>query len=150
MQSESTTRRIPYVTNLPVSIRRAALARYGTRCLLCGTTERIQVDHIVPYVLGGSDELDNLQVLCKACNVRKRQNVVDYRASPEQCARRWQLFVEAQALHDRLCAVEDSLPRGDDRRRIQALRLRASDRFRRRIGLPSRQALLMIWTARYD
>jgi 5-methylcytosine-specific restriction endonuclease McrA len=40
-------------------------------CQRCGTEEMLSVDHIVPRNLGGSDSLDNLQVLCSACNSSK-------------------------------------------------------------------------------
>ncbi len=39
-----------------------------------------ELDHIVPASLGGSDEVENLQVMCKACNASKgNSESVDYR-----------------------------------------------------------------------
>lgn len=49
----------------------ALLARYGGRCAHCGTTERIERDHIIPLSKGGDDTIDNLQPLCGTCNRRK-------------------------------------------------------------------------------
>jgi 5-methylcytosine-specific restriction endonuclease McrA len=40
-------------------------------CQMCGTEERLTVDHIVPRVLGGDDNPSNLQVLCSTCNSSK-------------------------------------------------------------------------------
>ena len=40
-------------------------------CQMCGTEERLTVDHIVPRVLGGDDNPNNLQVLCSTCNSSK-------------------------------------------------------------------------------
>jgi len=40
-------------------------------CQMCGTEERLTVDHIVPRVLGGDDNPSNLQVLCGSCNSSK-------------------------------------------------------------------------------
>ncbi len=40
-------------------------------CQLCGATkkqERLEVDHIVPRSKGGTNDPDNLQVLCASCN----------------------------------------------------------------------------------
>ncbi len=31
----------------------------------------MQVDHIIPVHLGGNNELENLQLLCRSCNVKK-------------------------------------------------------------------------------
>jgi 5-methylcytosine-specific restriction endonuclease McrA len=31
----------------------------------------LHIDHIIPRKAGGTHDLDNLQVLCKACNLRK-------------------------------------------------------------------------------
>jgi 5-methylcytosine-specific restriction endonuclease McrA len=33
--------------------------------------EPLHIDHIIPRKVGGTHDLDNLQVLCKACNLRK-------------------------------------------------------------------------------
>lgn len=52
------------------------LARDQWRCLSCGRTARVdgvllEVDHIVPRSKGGSDDIENLQTLCKKCNIGK-------------------------------------------------------------------------------
>ena len=33
--------------------------------------EDLQVDHIIPTYMGGSDELHNVQTLCKSCHRKK-------------------------------------------------------------------------------
>lgn len=35
----------------------------------------LTVDHIIPKAVGGTDDDENLQVLCRGCNGRKRHNV---------------------------------------------------------------------------
>ena len=40
-------------------------------CQMCGTEEKLTVDHIIPRVLGGDDNPSNLQVLCGSCNSSK-------------------------------------------------------------------------------
>lgn len=59
---------------VPPALRYQALLRSGGRCALCGATKdetTLHVDHIVPRSRGGKNTLDNLQVLCAACNQAK-------------------------------------------------------------------------------
>lgn len=51
--------------------RNTALKEGDHRCVRCGAEDKLQVDHIVPRAAGGSDEQDNLQVLCKKCHWEK-------------------------------------------------------------------------------
>ena len=66
----------------PVStgVRYEVLKRANKRCELCGVQEGdegyedrlpLHIDHIEPRSKGGSNEIDNLQVLCRACNLGK-------------------------------------------------------------------------------
>lgn len=45
--------------------------RDGKECRHCGTTEDIAIDHITPRSKGGTDDIENLQLLCRRCNTRK-------------------------------------------------------------------------------
>lgn len=40
-------------------------------CKYCHSTENLTIDHKIPIVQGGTDELSNLQCLCKGCNQMK-------------------------------------------------------------------------------
>lgn len=56
---------------LRAAVRAAVMDRDYRQCQICGTYDEPTVDHIVPVSAGGSDDLDNLQVLCRSCNSRK-------------------------------------------------------------------------------
>ena len=45
-------------------IRKAVLTRDGYRCQKCGKRGRLEIDHIRPKWVGGSDDMENLRVLC--------------------------------------------------------------------------------------
>lgn len=40
-------------------------------CPECGSADDLTIDHIVPIARGGSNDLENLAVLCRPCNSRK-------------------------------------------------------------------------------
>ena len=73
--------RVPAVSRgISPQLRNEILERNGFTCQLCGlgagdidpfNTNRIvrlHVDHVTPVSQGGSEERDNLRVLCSACN----------------------------------------------------------------------------------
>ena len=51
--------------------RAAKVKRAQPYCSVCGATEDLTVDHIVPKARGGSDEPDNLRTLCRRHNSAK-------------------------------------------------------------------------------
>jgi 5-methylcytosine-specific restriction endonuclease McrA len=60
---------------VPRATRRAVLERDGERCTFtdadgnrCSSTTWLELDHVVARALGGTDELVNLRVLCRAHN----------------------------------------------------------------------------------
>lgn len=56
-------------------VRAEVMERCRGRCVACGTTDAPTLDHIYPWSKGGSDELDNLQILCRPCNLAKRDRI---------------------------------------------------------------------------
>jgi hypothetical protein len=45
--------------------------RDGGRCRQCDTQTELQYDHIIPLVMCGSSNQENLEILCGPCNRRK-------------------------------------------------------------------------------
>ena len=56
---------------IPTRVRKAVLEKYNGTCAWCGSREEPEIDHIVPLREGGTNAIENLQVLCKSCNTRK-------------------------------------------------------------------------------
>ena len=53
-------------------LREEIYIRDGRKCKWCGSTLHREIDHIIPVSQGGASEPDNLQVLCRSCNRKKR------------------------------------------------------------------------------
>ena len=57
---------------IPESLRNEIFERDGNKCTVCGSDNHLQVDHVVPFSRGGKTTKDNMQTLCKSCNLTKR------------------------------------------------------------------------------
>lgn len=57
---------------IPRAVRVRVLKRDGYQCVRCPARVDLQLDHIVAYSLGGTDNESNLQTLCVLCNRAKR------------------------------------------------------------------------------
>lgn len=88
------------------SQRYEILKRSKHRCEACGTPadERaIDIDHIVPKSLGGSDDSSNLQALCYVCNRNKgNRDDTDFRAVAASYDERSQECPFCTEIHDRI------------------------------------------------
>lgn len=60
---------------IPREIVDAVYKRDGGRCVYCGATDNLQLDHIVPFSKGGATSLENLQLLCQKCNLEKSNKI---------------------------------------------------------------------------
>jgi hypothetical protein len=56
---------------LSEDVKRFVFRRDEGICQTCGSRELLQFDHILPVAMGGSDEPENLQLLCADCNRAK-------------------------------------------------------------------------------
>jgi hypothetical protein len=65
----------PKRRRMPTRTSQLVFDRDGRKCLHCGTTQRLTIDHIWPVSRGGSDDLENLQTLCHSCNAKKGARV---------------------------------------------------------------------------
>jgi len=74
---------------IPGDVRYEVLKRANKRCELCKVSEGdslyeerlpLHIDHIIPRSKGGSNDIENLQVLCRACNQGKgNRDSTDFR-----------------------------------------------------------------------
>ena len=58
----------------PKGLKQSLMKRQGNTCVYCGhrrIARSMDIDHMVPVVRGGSNDMDNLQVICSPCNQRK-------------------------------------------------------------------------------
>lgn len=85
------------------STRYRVFTRARGRCECCGAHEQqaaLEVDHIIPRNLGGSDDISNFQALCFRCNAGKRDtDSTDFRGVLQSYGHREQacLFCELQS-----------------------------------------------------
>ena len=56
-------------------LRFAIYKRDNYRCKKCGSTENLEIDHIIPISRGGKSTYSNLQTLCHKCNKEKGSKV---------------------------------------------------------------------------
>lgn len=60
-------------------VREQVFKLYGRKCLCCGSTKNLTIDHVIPVYKGGKNCISNYQPLCKSCNSRKSTRTTDYR-----------------------------------------------------------------------
>ncbi|MEM1043770.1 MAG: HNH endonuclease [Bacteroidota bacterium] len=69
----SQTKRLPERRRLiPSRVKREVWKRDKGRCVVCGATDELHFDHVIPYSKGGASvTAKNVQVLCARHNLRK-------------------------------------------------------------------------------
>lgn len=68
-QGEKASRSIPQKVKLEV------WQRDQGKCVECGDTNYLEFDHVIPHSLGGASTVDNLQILCRRCNLAKSDRI---------------------------------------------------------------------------
>ena len=53
----------------------AVWQRCNGQCVECGAVRPLEFDHIIPISKGGSNSEQNLQILCRECNLAKRDRI---------------------------------------------------------------------------
>lgn len=61
--------------NIPELLRQEVMARDNQQCKECDSFDYPQIDHIYPISKGGQTLLENLQILCRPCNARKKDRI---------------------------------------------------------------------------
>ncbi len=104
---------------VPDSLRYRVLRDSGGRCALCGATKKetiLDVDHIKPRSKGGTNDIENLQVLCAKCNRSKgnkddtdfRHNSIDEVDDCIFCYHN--LYDRIQDEYDSMLLINDGFP----------------------------------------
>ncbi len=65
----------PTTRHIPRDVRQRVWQRYGGRCAECSADQYLEFDHIVPVAKGGSNTDNNVQLLCRKCNVTKSDKI---------------------------------------------------------------------------
>lgn len=66
----------PNTRGIPEHVKVAVFQRDGGRCIQCDYTgPYIEYDHIMPRSKGGKNTVDNIQLLCRQCNLKKSNRI---------------------------------------------------------------------------
>jgi hypothetical protein len=60
---------------IPDPVRLFVWQRDQGRCAKCGSDEKLEFDHIIPVIKGGSNTERNVQLLCEQCNRAKGASI---------------------------------------------------------------------------
>ncbi len=56
---------------IPAKTVRQVWSQDRSACKICGSRYALQIDHVHPWILGGSNRESNLRLLCRSCNQRQ-------------------------------------------------------------------------------
>jgi hypothetical protein len=73
-QSHQST--LAHTRMIPSKVKQEVFKRDKGQCVLCGSTENLHYDHILPYSKGGTSlSATNIQLLCMTCNLAKSNKI---------------------------------------------------------------------------
>jgi len=61
---------------IPSHVKDAVWKRDKQCCVSCGSSEKLEFDHNIPFSRGGSNTVNNIQILCQKCNRRKSNKII--------------------------------------------------------------------------
>jgi len=61
---------------IPDDVKLLVWTRDGGACEKCGSAVELHFDHIIPLSRGGGDDAENIQLLCRSCNLAKGPRLV--------------------------------------------------------------------------
>lgn len=61
--------------HIPHDVKNAVWQRDGGKCVECAATDYLEFDHIIPYSKGGANTVNNVQLLCRRCNLAKGDRI---------------------------------------------------------------------------
>lgn len=60
---------------IPQNVMDKVWNRDSGKCVKCGSNQKLEFDHIIPFSKGGSNTYRNIQLLCEGCNRSKSNNI---------------------------------------------------------------------------
>lgn len=82
-QANVKSRSLGLKDRISVSEWKSIRESWKNRCLNCGESDDISIDHVVPFCSGGRNIPENLQPLCLSCNDIKGKEGFDFRHPDE-------------------------------------------------------------------
>jgi hypothetical protein len=61
--------------HIPQNVKNEVYQRDQGKCVQCGKNEYLEFDHVIPFSKGGANMVNNLQLLCRKCNLLKRNHL---------------------------------------------------------------------------
>jgi len=63
------------VRRIPQDVKLAVWQRDQAKCVQCGADTYLEFDHIIPFSKGGASTVNNVQLLCRKCNLAKSDRI---------------------------------------------------------------------------